>query len=81
MSLNVITIQGRIVRDPEMRRTGSGMRNSNHLCGKAADLHSEKSPQEMARVAESVMGSTGEIGIYSWGIHIAVDCEYSRFYG
>jgi hypothetical protein len=35
----------------------------------------------MARVAESVMGNTGEIGIYSWGIHVAVNCTYSRYRG
>lgn len=58
-----------------------GVANSNHLTGNAADLHSGKSPEEMARVAEEVMGNTGEIGIYDWGIHVGVNCKYSRFYG
>lgn len=53
------------------------------LCkyGKAADLHSSKSPEEMARVAEEVLGNTGEISIYSWGIHVGVNCRYSRYRG
>lgn len=79
--VSIVDSGGSGVRCPQHNAAVGGVRNSNHLYGKAADLHSEKSPQEMARVAESVMGSTGEIGIYSWGIHIAVDCEYSRFYG
>ena len=58
-----------------------GATNSNHLYGKAADLRSSKSPQEMYRVADEVLGNTGELGLYSWGIHIAVNCKYSRFTG
>lgn len=57
-----------------------GVANSLHLTGNAADLHSEKSPEEMARVAEEVMGKTGEIGIYNWGIHVGIG-KYSRFRG
>lgn len=57
-----------------------GVANSLHLTGNAADLHSDKSPEEMARVAEEVMGKTGEIGIYSWGIHVGIG-KYSRFRG
>lgn len=57
-----------------------GVANSLHLTGNAADLHSSKSPEEMARVAEDVMGKTGEIGIYSWGIHVGIG-TYSRFRG
>jgi hypothetical protein len=79
--VSIVDSGGSGVRCLEHNAAVGGVRNSNHLYGKAADLHSKKSPQEMASVAESVMGATGEIGIYSWGIHIAVDCEYSRFYG
>lgn len=69
------------VRCPVHNANVGGVANSNHLDGNAADLHSEKSPQEMARVAEEVMGNTGEIGIYDWGIHVGVNCKYSRFCG
>lgn len=47
-----------------------GVANSQHLYGLAADLHSSKSPEEMYAVAEDVLGETGGIGLYRWGIHV-----------
>lgn len=58
-----------------------GVANSLHCDGRAADLRSEKSPHEMYRVAEEVLGNTGELGLYNWGIHVGVNCIYSRFTG
>lgn len=69
------------VRCAQHNAAVGGAANSNHLYGKAADLRSSKSPQEMYRVAEEVLGNTGELGLYSWGIHVAVNCTYSRFTG
>jgi uncharacterized protein YcbK (DUF882 family) len=69
------------VRCPQHNAAVGGVANSNHLYGKAADLHSEKSAEEMYRVAEEILGATGELGLYSWGIHVAVNCKYSRFKG
>ena len=79
--VSIVDAGGSGVRCPQHNANVGGVANSNHLYGKAADLNSSKSPEEMARVAEEVMGNTGEIGIYSWGIHVAVNCKYSRFYG
>lgn len=81
--VSIVDSGGSGVRCPQHNASPQvgGVANSNHLYGKAADLHSSKSPQEMARVAEEVMGNTGEIGIYSWGIHVGVNCKYSRFNG
>ena len=79
--VTIVESGGSGVRCPIHNANVGGDSNSNHLTGNAADLHSSKSPQEMARVAEEVMGNTGEIGIYSWGIHVGVNCKYSRFYG
>lgn len=79
--VSIVDSGGSGVRCPQHNTDVGGVLNSNHLYGNAADLHSSKSPEEMARVAEEVMGHTGEIGIYSWGIHVGVNCAYSRFRG
>lgn len=45
---------------------------SQHMTGRGCDLGAPKgiTPEKMASVAEEVMGNTGGLGIYSWGIHI-----------
>jgi uncharacterized protein YcbK (DUF882 family) len=60
-----------------------GVGNSQHLYGTAADLGcpSGKTPQQMAAIAEDVIGNTGGIGIYSWGIHIDSRKTKSRWNG
>lgn len=57
-----------------------GVANSEHLYGRAADLHSGASPEQMKQAAEEVMGNSGGIGIYSWGIHVDTG-KYSRWDG
>ena len=49
-----------------------GVSNSQHMLGTAIDLAcpSGVTPAEMKKIAEEVMGNTGGIGLYSWGIHI-----------
>lgn len=79
--VQIVTAGGSGVRCPRHNANVGGVANSDHLTGNAADLHSSKSPEEMARVAEEAMGSTGQIGIYSWGIHVGINPVYSRFYG
>lgn len=81
--VSIVDSGGSGVRCPQHNASPQvgGVANSNHLYGKAADLHSSKSPAEMARVAEEVLDGTGELGIYSWGIHVGVNCKYSRFNG
>lgn len=78
--VTIVESGGSGVRCPRHNANVGGVENSLHRTGNAADLHSEKSPEEMARVAEEVMGKTGEIGIYSWGIHVGIG-DYSRFRG
>ena len=58
-----------------------GVSNSQHLYGLAADLHSAASPAEMKAVAEEVMGRTGGIGQYGWGIHVDTRQGYARWNG
>ena len=56
-------------------------KNSNHIKGMAADLHcNTATPAEMKAAAEAVMGKTGGIGLYQWGIHVDVG-KYSRWNG
>lgn len=77
--VSIVDSGGSGVRCTRHNSAVGGVGNSNHLYGKAGDLHSSKSPQEMYRVAEEVLGNTGELGLYDWGIHVAVNCTYSRF--
>lgn len=79
--VSIVDSGGSGVRCTQHNANVGGARNSNHLYGKAADLHSEKSPHEMYRLADRLLGSTGELGLYNWGIHVAVNCVYSRFNG
>ena len=56
-------------------------KNSNHIKGMAADLHcNTATPAELKAAAEAVMGKTGGIGLYKWGIHVDVG-KYSRWNG
>ena len=60
-----------------------GVPNSQHLYGTAADLGCPIgcTPSQMASIAEEIMGNTGGIGIYSWGIHIDTRSTKSRWNG
>lgn len=71
------------LRCPTHNKNEGGVSNSQHLYGTAVDLGkpSGVTPAEMAAVAEAVMGNTGGIGIYSWGIHIDSRKTKSRWNG
>ena len=60
-----------------------GVSNSQHLYGNAADLGcpSGCTPAQMASIAEEIIGDTGGIGTYSWGIHIDTRSTKSRWNG
>ena len=60
-----------------------GVSNSQHLYGNAADLGCPAgcTPSQMSSVAEKIMGDTGGIGTYSWGIHIDTRSTKSRWNG
>ena len=78
--VQIVTAGGSGVRCKVHNTAVGGAGNSLHMYGNAADLHSGKSPQELYRVAEEVLGNTGELGLYSWGIHVGIG-KYSRFNG
>ena len=60
-----------------------GVSNSQHLLGNAADLGCPIgcTPAQMASIAEEIMGDTGGIGTYSWGVHIDTRPTKSRWNG
>ena len=60
-----------------------GVSNSQHLYGTAADLGCPTgcTPSQMASIAEEIIGNTGGIGTYSWGIHIDTRATKSRWNG
>ena len=68
------------LRCPTWNSIQGGVANSNHMTGGAVDLGCPAgvTPVEMWDAAAEVMGNTGGIGIYDWGIHID-DGVYSRW--
>lgn len=78
--ISIVTAGGSGVRCRKHNADVGGVANSEHLYGRAADLHSSASPAKMKAVAEEVMGSTGGIGLYDWGIHVDTG-KYSRWNG
>lgn len=78
--ISIVTAGGSGVRCRKHNADVGGVANSEHLYGRAADLHSSTSPAKMKAVAEEVMGNTGGIGLYDWGIHVDTG-KYSRWNG
>jgi peptidoglycan hydrolase-like protein with peptidoglycan-binding domain len=70
--LGVPLIPNSGIRCKQHNANVGGVKNSQHVLGNACDLGAPNgiTPEKMARVAEEVIGNTGGIGIYSWGIHI-----------
>ena len=78
--VSIVDAGGSGVRCPAHNAEVRGVANSEHLYGRAADLHSSASPAKMKAVAEEVLGNTGGIGLYDWGIHVDTG-KYSRWNG
>ena len=78
--VSIVDAGGSGVRCERHNAAVGGVANSEHLYGRAADLHSSASPQRMYEVAQAVLGNTGGLGLYSWGIHVDTG-KYSRWNG
>ena len=78
--VSIVDAGGSGVRCEVHNAAVGGVYNSEHLYGRAADLHSSVSPARMKAVAEEVMGQSGGIGLYDWGIHVDTG-KYSRWNG
>lgn len=64
--------------DPDV----GGASDSQHLYGKAVDISVPGvAPKDVAAYAETLLPSTGGIGIYSWGIHVDTRQTKSRWNG
>lgn len=79
--IGIVDSGGSGVRCPEHNAKVGGVATSYHLKGMAADLHcATATTAELKNAAEAVMGKTGGIGLYDWGIHVDVG-KYSRWNG
>ena len=82
--ITIVDSGGSGIRCPEHNAEVGGVPNSEHLYGRAADLHSQLPPAELRRIAEEVTAELipgrGGIGLYSWGIHVDTG-KYSRWNG
>ena len=82
--ITIVDSGGSGIRCPEHNVEVGGAANSEHLYGRAADLHSNLSPAELYRIAEEVtkemIPGRGGIGLYKWGIHVDTGA-YSRWNG
>lgn len=78
--VTIVDSGGSGVRCKQHNANVGGVANSEHLYGRAADLHSSASPERMRQIAETVMVGTGGLGVYSWGIHVDTG-KYSRWNG
>ena len=79
--VSIVDAGGSGVRCAAHNAEVGGVANSQHLYGLAADLHSAASPAEMKAAAEEVLGHTGGIGLYGWGIHVDTRQGYARWKG
>ena len=82
--ITIVDSGGSGIRCPEHNVEVGGAANSEHLYGRAADLHSALPPAELYRIAEEVtkemIPGRGGIGLYRWGIHVDTG-KYSRWNG
>ena len=57
-------------------------KKSQHCNGLAADLHVDRhTHQEVSNSACQLLGDHGGVGLYSWGVHIDVRANKSRWKG
>ena len=82
--ISIVDSGGSGIRCKEHNAEVGGVSNSEHLYGRAADLHAKLTPSELKKIAEEVteemIPGRGGIGLYSWGIHVDVG-KYSRWNG
>lgn len=82
--ISIVDSGGSGIRCKEHNAEVGGVANSEHLYGRAADLHSPLPPSRLKQIAEQVTAEMipgkGGIGLYSWGVHVDTG-KYSRWNG
>ena len=60
-----------------------GAARSNHIYGLAVDIPAkgDTTPQMLYDFFDELLGDSGELGIYSWGVHVGVSATKKRFKG
>jgi len=56
-------------RCPTHNKNVGGASNSQHLTGRAADINTHLTPEELYAIADEIFFDGG-LGLYSWGIHV-----------
>ena len=70
------------IRCSEHNSAVGGVKNSQHLLGKAADIHAPGiSPETLAAMAEKYLTGRGGIGVYDTFVHIDVRGTKARWRG
>ena len=82
--ISIVDSGGSGIRCKEHNAEVGGVSNSEHLYGRAADLHSSLPPSSLKQIAEQVTAEMipgkGGIGLYNWGVHVDTG-KYSRWNG
>ena len=57
-------------------------KTSKHCMGLAADVKADGiEPRQLYNIACELLGDHGGVGLYSWGVHVDVRAEKSRWHG
>lgn len=58
-----------------------GVNKSNHIYGRAVDIPAKNgvTPKQLYDYVDTLFGNWGEIGIYTWGIHVGIQDKKERF--
>lgn len=60
-----------------------GANKSNHIYGRAVDIPAKHgvTPKQLYDYVDTLFGDWGEIGVYTWGIHVGIQEKKERFTG